>query len=173
MEGIEIIEVGLDMVSQLQQLAKQTFVETFAESNTKEDIAKYLSESLSEDRLKYEIQNPDSLFYIAWDQSEPVGYLKVNLGAAQSELQEEDSLEIERIYVKSDYHGKKIGQILYNKALEVAQGTNKSSIWLGVWEKNPRASRFYEKNGFQPFGKHIFKMGDDEQTDILMRKFLN
>lgn len=117
-------------------------------------------------------ENPNSLFYTAWDYLEPVGYFKVNFKGAQTELQEQDSLKIERIYVKSEYHGKKVGQLLYNKAVEVARSTDKSSIWLGVWEKNPRAIRFYEKNGFQAFDKHIFKM-DDEQTDILMRKSLD
>ena len=173
MEGIEIIEVREEMIKQLQQLAKQTFVETFAESNSKEDIEKYLDESLNEERIRYEVANPKSLFYIAWDQSKPIGYLKVNSGAAQSELQEEDSLEIERIYVKSEFHGKKVGQLLYHKALEIARTQHKSAIWLGVWEKNPRAIAFYEKNGFVAFDKHIFMMGNDKQTDILMRKSLD
>lgn len=172
MDGIEIMEVGEDMVTELQQLAKQTFVETFAESNTKEDIAAYLDESLKKERLKYEVKNPNSLFYIARNQSKPVGYLKVNLGAAQTELREEASLEIERIYVKSEFYGKKVGQLLYDKALEIARTHHKSSIWLGVWEKNPRAIAFYRKNGFEAFDKHIFIMGNGKMTDIMMRKQL-
>lgn len=165
-------EVTLDDIASLQKIARLTFIETFAESNTEEDLHKYVADSFNEERITNEVKNPNSLFYIAWDDLEPIGYFKVNFKGAQTELQEQDSLEIERIYVKSEYHGKKVGQLLYNKALEVAQSTDKSSIWLGVWEKNPRAIRFYEKNGFQAFDKHIFKMGDDEQTDILMRKLL-
>jgi len=101
-----------------------------------------------------------------------IGYLKVNAAQAQTDLHEEHSLEIERIYVLNAYHGKKVGQLLYDKALEVASHLAKTSVWLGVWEKNPRAIRFYEKNGFEAFGTHGFKMGDDEQNDILMRMHL-
>ena len=172
MEEIQIIDVHVNMVAELQQLAMQTFIETFAKSNTQDDIETYLAECLNEERLKYELENPNSFFYFALEQSQPVGYLKVNLGAAQTELQENDSLEIERIYVKSEFHGKKVGQLLYDKAFEIAQTHHKSSIWLGVWDKNPRAIAFYQKNGFVAFDKHIFIMGSDKQTDIMMRKQL-
>lgn len=122
--------------------------------------------------MKEELSNEESLFFIAWGDNVPIGYLKINIGDAQTELQDPLALEIERIYVKSTQHGKRIGQKLYHKALGIAQQTNKKSIWLGVWEKNSRAIRFYEKNGFVAFDKHIFKMGEDEQTDIMMRKTL-
>lgn len=75
--------------------------------------------------------------------------------------------------MKGTHYGKKVGQLLYEKAIEVAQQKNKTSVWPGVWEKNPRAIRFYEKNGFSAFNKHIFKMGADEQTDMMMRKNLS
>ncbi|MNE41268.1 Protease synthase and sporulation negative regulatory protein PAI 1 [compost metagenome] len=81
-------------------------------------------------------------------------------------------MEIERIYVLRAFHGKKVGQILYEKALQIAEVLGLSFIWLGVWEKNLRAIQFYEKNGFVAFDKHIFKLGDDEQTDIMMKKEL-
>lgn len=58
---------------------------------------------------------------------------------------------------------------MYEKAISIALQKNAEYIWLGVWEENPRAIRFYEKNGFLEFDKHIFKLGDDEQTDIMMK----
>ena len=118
------------------------------------------------------MNHPDSEFFIAWEVEAPVGYLKINTGQAQTEPQGDTALEIERIYVLKAYHGKKVGQLLYEQALDMAQQQNKSLIWLGVWEENPRAIRFYEKNGFIAFDKHIFKFGDDQQTDILMKKTL-
>jgi len=78
-------------------------------------------------------------------------------------------MEIERIYVLKDFHGKNIGQLLFEKAIELATQKNANYIWLGVWEENPRAINFYKKNGFVEFDKHIFVLGDDEQTDIMMR----
>ncbi len=82
------------------------------------------------------------------------------------------ALEIERIYVLQEFHGQRVGQVLYEKAIELAQERGLDYIWLGVWEKNARALRFYEKNGFEPFDRHIFKLGDDEQTDIMVKKVL-
>lgn len=156
----------------LQEIGKATFFETFAESNTDADMQQYLAVQFSLDKLSTELLERNSQFFIAWDAGSAIGYLKVNTGDAQTELKENHSLEIERIYVLNAYHGKKVGQQLYERALKVASGLGKSSVWLGVWEKNPRAIRFYEKNGFVAFSTHVFKMGDDEQTDIMMRKEL-
>lgn len=172
MEYIKISKASIREIETIQQIGKETFFETFAASNTAADMKKYLDENFNQEKLSAEIEQPDSQFYIAWEDQRAIGYLKVNTGQAQTELQEESSLEIERIYVLSAYHGKKVGQLLYEKAQEVAGLLKKSSIWLGVWEENPRAIKFYTRNGFVPFGQHLFKMGGDEQTDIMMRKRL-
>ncbi|MDR6462159.1 GNAT family N-acetyltransferase [Chryseobacterium sediminis] len=157
----------------LQNIGIQTFTETFAEDNTEEAMKKYLEESFNTEKIKSELNNPDSFFYIAWEEDNPVGYLKVNSGKAQTELQDETSLEIERIYVKKSHHGKKVGQLLYNQALETAKQLGKSYLWLGVWEENLRALQFYRKNGFVEFDKHIFRLGEEEQTDLMMKKVLD
>ena len=81
-------------------------------------------------------------------------------------------MEVERIYVLKEFHGKQIGQILFDKALEIAKEKKINYLWLGAWEKNPRAIRFYEKNGFVQFSTHLFKVGADEQTDVMMRREL-
>ena len=173
MEQIQIQQAFTDDVDVVQLIGRETFFETFSPSNTEADMKKYLEESFSDERVKSELSNSDSLFFVAWEGDKAIGYLKVNVGKAQTELQDETSLEIERIYVKRAYHGKKVGQLLYEKALAIAELQNKSSLWLGVWEANPKAIRFYEKNGFVAFDKHIFKMGDDEQIDVMMRKVIN
>lgn len=170
MEHIQVIKATIDDLGTVQQIGRETFFETFADSNTENDMNKYLEDSFNADKVTIELSNPNSLFYIAWDDENPVGYLKLNTGTAQTEQQDERALEIERIYVKSSHHGKKVGQLLYEKALQVAEQMHNSYLWLGVWEKNPRAIRFYEKNGFIAFDKHSFKMGEDEQLDIMMKK---
>ena len=135
-------------------------------------MQKYLEESFSSEKMSKEINTPESRFFIAWEEENPVGYLKVNTGKAQTELQDDFSLEIERIYVKSSHHGKKVGQLLYEKALEIASEEGKKYIWLGFWEENKRAVSFYKKNGFEEFDKHIFRLGSEEQTDLMMKKVL-
>ncbi|GAB0157791.1 GNAT family N-acetyltransferase [Chryseobacterium sp. Alg-005] len=173
MASIIINQAGLEDLETIQNIGRQTFTETFAASNSEEEMDKYLTESFSTEKVRSELSNPDSLFYIAWEEDDPVGYLKVNSGSAQTELQDETALEIERIYVKSSHHGKKVGQLLYDQALETAKALNKTYLWLGVWEENQRAIQFYKKNGFVEFDKHIFRLGDDEQTDIMMKKVLS
>jgi len=166
---MQIKNVDLADIQTLQELSRQTYFETFAADNTAENMQHYLENNLNESKLTTEINNPDSTFYLAMLDNKAIGYLKLNSGSAQTELQDNKAIEIERIYVLKDYHGQKVGQFLLDKALEIARERDAAYIWLGVWEKNPKAIRFYEKNGFVPFGSHIFRLGDDEQTDIMMK----
>lgn len=170
---MHIRSIGLPDLNALQAISRQTFVETFSDQNTVANMNQYLAEKLSLEKLTAELNDPDSLFYFIEENDQPIGYLKLNKGKAQTELNDAYALEIERIYVVQSYHGKKVGQLLYNKALAVARELGVSYVWLGVWEENPRAIRFYEKNGFVEFNRHVFKLGEDEQTDIMMKLTLS
>jgi ribosomal protein S18 acetylase RimI-like enzyme len=151
----------------------QTFKETFANVNTPENIATYVKESFSVKQLTTELNNVNSQFYVAYLNEEAVGYLKINVGDAQTETFNRNALEVHRIYVLQKYHGKNIGQLLLDEAKNIAQHTGVECIWLGVWEENHRALRFYTKNGFVVFDKHVFTMGNDDQTDLLMQLVLH
>lgn len=167
--NVKIRKIKILDLLQLQKIGISTFSETFAEHNTKEDLEKYLKESFAADKLIAELENPDAAFYFAELDDTVIGYLKINFGDAQTELKDNKSVEIERIYVLQAYHGKKIGQLLFNKAIEIAKEHQAHYVWLGVWEENHRALQFYKKNGFVQFDTHIFKLGNDEQTDIMMK----
>lgn len=169
MENIEIKRINRGHIQQLQHIGRQTFYETFSAVNSEENMAVYLNESFATEKLIAELKNENSLFYFALLDNYVIGYLKLNFGAAQTEMKDANALEIERIYVLKDFHGKRVGQLLYNKAMQIAKEINADYIWLGVWEKNFRAMNFYQKNGFAEFDKHIFRLGDDEQTDIMMK----
>lgn len=166
---IEIKRATLKDLVPIQNISKQSFTETFASINTPENIESYLQSSFNTEQLTSEISNPNSPFYLAILDSEPIGYLKLNLGDAQTEILKDNTLEIQRIYVLQAFHGKKIGQILLEEAIKVAQESSVDYIWLGVWEENHRALQFYSKNGFVEFDKHLFILGDDQQTDLLMK----
>lgn len=172
MNNIKITKVAENDLDQLQKIGRQTFYETFSGSNTEENMKSYLEEGFSDEKLQAELSDENAEFYFATNEDNVIGYLKLNFGASQTELKDDKALEIERIYVLQEFHGKKVGQILYDKAIEVAQQKNADYVWLGVWEENPRAISFYKKNGFVEFDKHIFKLGDDEQTDIMMKLYL-
>ena len=169
MDNINILKVTLNDIDQLQKIGKQTFEETFSESNSEVNMKTYLEEGFSIQKLTTELNDKNSEFYFATFENEVIGYLKINFGASQTELKDSKSLEIERIYVSKEFHGKSVGQLLYDKAIQIAKQKNVDYVWLGVWEENPRAISFYKKNGFVEFDKHIFKLGDDEQTDIMMK----
>lgn len=169
MTSIDIQEVTLDNIDQLQNIGRQTFYETFSAGNSEENMAKYLEEGFSIEKLTAELSDNNAEFYFATLNDNVIGYLKLNFGQSQTELKDDKALEIERIYVLKDFHGKNVGQLLYDKALQIARQKCADYVWLGVWEKNPRAINFYKKNGFAEFDKHVFKLGNDEQTDIMMK----
>lgn len=169
MGTVTIHRANREDLEDLQSVSRTTFKESFGEQNTPEDMEKYLREKFNEEQLLLELDNPDSLFYLAKLNKEVVGYLKLNTGQAQTELRDESGLEIERIYVLNKFIGKGIGKQLFNLTLDIARQKKSHFIWLGVWEKNERALTFYHKNGFVEFDKHIFVLGDDHQTDILMK----
>ena len=169
MKDINIRRVTPEDINQLQKIGRQTFSETFSAGNTGENMRKYLEEQFSVEKLTTELNDKDAKFYFAELEDEVIGYLKLNSGQSQTELKDDRAVEIERIYVLKEFHGKAVGQLLYEKAMQVARQKNADYVWLGVWEENPRAINFYRKNGFVEFDKHIFKLGDDEQTDIMMK----
>ena len=166
---MQIRKLDITDLENLQKISITTFRETFEEVNSEEDMQKYLDENLSLERLKNELENLDSEFYFIENENKNLGYLKLNFGNAQTEKVEENHFEIERIYVLKAFLGQKIGQILFDKAIEIGREKNLEYVWLGVWEENHRAIKFYEKNGFEIFGKHDFVLGEDVQTDLLMK----
>ncbi|WP_417201474.1 GNAT family N-acetyltransferase [Bizionia sp.] len=170
---MKIRKVNTQDIDKLKEIGKLTFAETFSSDNSEEDMQKYLEEEFSTEKLKIELTDKNAEFYFAELGYNVIGYLKVNFGQSQTEIKDKNALEIERIYVLKEFHGKKVGQLLYDKAIELAKEKNVEYVWLGVWEQNQRAIRFYAKNGFVAFDKHIFKLGNDEQTDIMMKLKLN
>ena len=152
----------------LQKIGERTFIETFASENSSENMTVYLESAFTTEKLKNELTNINSEFYFAEIDGKVVGYFKVNFNEAQTELKMNNAMEIERIYVLKDFQGMKVGKMLFDKAIESARNMGLDFVWLGVWEKNIRAISFYEKNGFTVFNKHIFRLGNEEQIDLMM-----
>lgn len=169
MGKVKIRKVLTKDLEDLRIVAVNTFTESFAEKNTKEDISYYIRNNLSLRKLRSELESKNSAFFFAETQKGLSGYLKINWGKSQTEIGAKEGLEIERIYVLKEFQGQGLGQQLFERAMEVARNNHKKYIWLGVWEKNSKAIQFYEKNGFKPFGTHVFTLGGDDQIDIMMR----
>ena len=159
MTEIEITKVTLNDIDRLQKIGKQTFYETFAAGNTEENMTKYLDEGFSAEKLTTELNDNNAEFYFATLDDNVIGYLKLNFGQSQTELQDDKGLEIERIYVLKEFHEKSVGQLLYNQSIKIARQKNMDYVWLGVWEHNLRAQKFYEKYGFKAHGERFFEAG--------------
>ncbi|WP_315120824.1 GNAT family N-acetyltransferase [uncultured Clostridium sp.] len=173
MEKYLIKECSLEDIERIKYLSEKTFYETFSNENTKEDMENYLKENFSYEQLESEIKNNGSrFFYIIENNEEIVAYMKLNFDKAQTETGHDNTLEVQRIYVLQEYKSKHIGKRLIQKAIEIGRNNNLNYIWLGVWENNINAIKFYEKQGFEKFDTHIFKLGEDEQTDNLMKFIL-
>ena len=166
---IQVRPVDKSEWQDLQILATRTFIDSFAKDNSPDDMQSYIDKSFSEYQVKKELNNENSFFFFVIKQNNPVGYLKLNIKDAQSENKLENSVEIERIYVDASLQGQGVGQYLYQKAVDFSQSRNADYLWLGVWERNEGAIRFYKRLGFEPFDTHSFYLGKDKQTDILMR----
>lgn len=173
MSKIEIKKATIADLEIIRKISIETFSETFSEVNTEENMGNYIQENFNPEQIASELNNPESVFYIASLENEITGYMKLNFGEAQTENQKENNLEIHRIYVLQAFHGKKIGQLLLDEAIKMAKQMTVKSVWLGVWEKNHRALQFYSKNGFAEFDQHIFILGNDVQTDLLMQLKIN
>lgn len=163
----------LSDVKLLSEIAKETFHETFADMNSPEAMAAYQESSFNIEQLKMEVRNPNSLFLFLYSNGILAGYLKVNEYEAQTEFQDKDGLEIERIYLRKGFQSQGLGSSLLEKAVSIATDRNKKYIWLGVWQHNENAISFYKHKGFEKTGSHDFLMGDEQQKDHVMRKELS
>ena len=153
----------------LVEVSRSTFEEAFSKHNDPVHIQNYLEKAFSTKQVKEELSNPKSLFYFVEQEGVVVGYLKLNLAGAQTDLNEEGTIELERIYVLAEHQNKGFGKDILYKAIALSRFLGQHSIWLGVWERNDGAIRFYERHNFIRFAEHPFYMGDELQTDFLMK----
>ena len=173
MNEMELYQVQKSDLLALQEISRQTFFDTFAIANKEEDMNQYLEVNFSLDQLVEELNNPSTSFFFAKSNNEILAYIKLNEAEAQTEKREFSSMEIERIYVRKEFQNRGVGQFLLDKSIQITKDKKLNVIWLGVWEQNVSAIRFYERNHFHFFGKHSFMLGSDEQTDLLMELHLD
>jgi len=162
-----------DDAAMLSELGARTFFDTFAKDNTPENIAAHLKKSFSPEIQLAELSDPDTIFLIVEDDVKPIGYAQLILNSQEEFLLGTKPLEIRRIYALQEYLGKGVGKELMQAAIREAKLRGCDSIWLGVWEKNPRAIKFYKQWGFKEVGTHIFSVGDDPQKDFVMELTLS
>lgn len=164
----QIKKATIDDIDLLYIIGSKTFIETYENQNTSENLKKYLEEKFNRKQILDEIQAPETIFLLVELENDIIGYAKMRVNLAENT--DIKSLEIERIYIIKNYHGQKYGADLMQKCIDIALENNYESLWLGVWEHNPKAIKFYHQWGFEIVGTHKFQLGDDAQTDFLMKK---
>jgi len=159
----------LDLI-ELIEIGRSTYYETFHTMNSNETMSKYLDEAFHPTKINEELHNPDSSFYFLYSKEILSGYIKINFSPSQTDINDRNSLELERIYVKKEHIGKGFGKFLINKTISIAKNHKLKYVWLGVWEENKPALAFYRKMGFEFYKKHTFRMGDELQNDFILRR---
>jgi GNAT superfamily N-acetyltransferase len=161
----------------LAKLGESTFRETFAADNSPENMDAYVAASFSASLQAAELTDPDSLILlfelVTPEVSVPIGYAKLKSGEPPSGVAGENPIELVRLYVMQGWIGHRVGARLMETCLAEAKRAGHRTIWLGVWEHNQRARSFYRKWNFREVGTHIFQLGTDAQTDILMERSLD
>jgi ribosomal protein S18 acetylase RimI-like enzyme len=174
---IEIRRASVADAPALSRLGAATFRETFGKDNTPEDMARYLAESFTTEQQTVEITDPAGIVLVAEHVAEPgrselVGYAHLVDGVAPDAVTGPVPMELKRIYVARAWQGRGVAHALMESCLEAARSRGARTLWLGVWERNPRAVAFYAKYGFARVGEHTFMLGADAQTDWLFARSL-
>lgn len=175
MRNPEIVTVrtaSLNDVSLLAELSATTFRCTFAPDNSPEDMEAYLADNFSEEKLEQELSDPLATFIIAELAGKPLGYAKLHAGAPDASVTGPKPMELVRLYVLPESIGHGLGAQLMKECLSITTSRGFETLWLGVWEHNERAIQFYRKRGFEEVGSHIFQLGNDAQTDLILQKTL-
>lgn len=160
-------------VQELQDISRETFKKTFDPYTAPDDMAKFLKEDYETHKLIDEINNPHSRFFFLMVKDEVAGYLKINDEDAQTESVKPNALEVERIYLREKFQHQGLGLVLIKLAEKIARDENRDYLWLGVYEKNINAQKFYAKDGFTRVSQHVFQVGEDAQIDYILAKKLN
>ena len=172
MSLIAIKSCQLEEIDHLMTLSKETYYQAFKAFNTRENMDDYVMKAFSKEQLLAEMRDQQASFYFGIHQNQRVGYLKLNEYDTPSEGHQGPSIEIQRLYVKSDAQNLGMGHFLMEEAIKIARDKGFTFIWLGVWEHNEKALRFYEKFNFERIGSHTFLMGDDPQQDYLLGRII-
>lgn len=169
---INIRQATIEDAEMLARLAYKTFWDAFHAhpKNAPDDLADYMAKAFNPEQIKQEISDKNSIFLIAEIDNEFAGYAKLIVGSIEPGITAGKPIELSRLYSKQEFLGKGVGASLMEECFAAAKKLNCDVMWLGVWEYNPRARRFYEKYDFREVGKHVFLLGSDAQTDLLMQK---
>jgi diamine N-acetyltransferase len=154
----------------LSALGERTFRETFSDTNTASDMDAYCASAFSTEIQARELEDAATVTLVVERDGHLIGYAQLVADKTHDAVMAEHPIELKRFYVDKAFHGTALAPELMRATEQHAKATGADVVWLGVWERNPRAIRFYEKNGFRAVGEHIFTVGADPQRDLVMSR---
>lgn len=159
-----------DEAAALAELAARTFRDAFGADNRPEDLALYLATAYGAAQQSAELANSDITTLVAEDDGSLVAFAQLRRGQPPECVRGVAPIELWRFYLSAAWHGRGLASRLMNRVVQAGQETGATTLWLGVWERNPRAIAFYRKVGFVDVGQHVFTVGTDPQTDRIMTR---
>lgn len=157
----------------IAELGARTFLAAFEADNRPEDIHAYVAEAFSRDTIERELNVPHSVFFLAVHGSNNLGYARLRKSKAPDCVAGPKPIELERIYIDENHQGSGVGARLMQAVIDYARNEGSGSVWLGVWERNAGARKFYESQGFVLVGTKYFMVGNDKQNDVVMSRLLD
>jgi ribosomal protein S18 acetylase RimI-like enzyme len=169
---IEIREAKANDIEELREVAISSYNDTFAAYNTPENMEAYFNDAYSLQNLTKELGEANSKLLLAIEHNRIVGFVRLRECDEVNDKLGNNTIELQRLYVLTEAQGKAVGKILLQSALQYAAEKKYEWMWLGVWERNFKAQKFYSQYGFEKFSEHTFWQGDDPQIDWLLKKKL-
>lgn len=162
----------VDDAAELAELGERSFRETFAADNRPEDIEAYIAVTYSLAKQRSDLLDPDRMTLLVHADDRLIAYAQLRAGAVPDAVTGPSPIEVLRFYVDRPWHGQGIARRLMDAVMDVARDRGAETLWLAVWEFNPRAVAFYTKCGFRDVGSKPFVLGTDHQTDRVMTRGL-
>lgn len=172
MDSVTIRAATKEDLPTVLRVAIASYEDAFAEFNTRENMEAFYAESYTLDRFIMEFDEPQAVLFVACRDEAIIGFARLRVNPEADGHLDGTAIELQRLYIHPDHQGIRAGAWLMQRAIEYANAQPFDWLWLGVWERNYKAQAFYEKHGFIRFSEHIFQVGDDPQTDWLLKRRL-
>ena len=167
---VSVRRAQLRDAQRLAEVAEETFRTAFGAMNTPAQMDLHCRKRYGEKIQAAEISDARTITLLSECDARLVGFAQLRWGAAPPCVTALHACEIQRLYVNQDWHGKGVAQQLMDASIDEMRRRDSDTVWLGVWEHNPRAISFYKKFGFVAVGEHPFPLGGDLQRDLVMAR---
>jgi len=166
---IKIIKASMDHYNEISFLGKETFNETFSYLFKPEVLDRYLQETFNSEKIKSSLSKETNHFFIVYLDNDPVGYAKIKENSFYDGIDDQNQLQLQKIYILSQYHGLGIGLEFMRTCKKFFEKFSPATVWLAVLESNIKAINYYKKCDFRETGKYHYSFEDSNFTYDVMK----